>query len=93
MRDRVGDELVELLGLDHAAGDQRRDALDRGEEDEADALGLAAFEGAVGLALSISSSMTEKARSAASCSAPDCSRCLPANISSSSAASRVAKRT
>jgi hypothetical protein len=41
MRDRLRDELVELRGRDHAAGDQRRDALDRGEEDEADAVGLA----------------------------------------------------
>jgi hypothetical protein len=27
VRDRVVDELVELLGLDHAAGQERRDAL------------------------------------------------------------------
>jgi hypothetical protein len=51
MRCRVGDQLIELSGLDHAAGHQRRDALDRGEEDEAYALGLAGFEGALGLAL------------------------------------------
>jgi hypothetical protein len=25
--DRVGDELVDLLGVDHAAGDERGDAL------------------------------------------------------------------
>jgi hypothetical protein len=48
---RVGDELIELSGVDHAAGDERRDALDRREEDEADALGFASFEGALGLAL------------------------------------------
>jgi hypothetical protein len=46
MRDRVGDELVELLSMDHATGDQRRDALDRREQDEADALGLTGFEAA-----------------------------------------------
>jgi hypothetical protein len=51
MRCRVGDKLIELPGLDHAAGHQRRDALDRGEEDEAYALRLAGFEGALGLAL------------------------------------------
>jgi hypothetical protein len=51
MRDRVGYELVKPLGLDHATGDERRDALDRGEQDQADALGLAALEEAVGLAL------------------------------------------
>ena len=51
MRDRVGDEPVDLLGLHHAAGDQRRDALDRGEQDETDALGLAGLQGALGLPL------------------------------------------
>jgi hypothetical protein len=51
VRDGVGDELVELLGVDYASRDEHRDSLDRGEQDEADALGLAGFEGAVGLAL------------------------------------------
>lgn len=37
MSDRVGDQLVELFRLDHAPGDQRRDALDRGKENEATA--------------------------------------------------------
>jgi hypothetical protein len=43
LRARVGDELIKLSGLDHATGDQRRDALNRGEEEEADPLGLASF--------------------------------------------------
>jgi hypothetical protein len=41
VRNRVGHEVGDLFGGDHAAGDQRGDSLDRGEQDEPDAFGLA----------------------------------------------------
>jgi transcription regulator MmyB-like protein len=49
--DRVGQQLVELLVPDDPARDQRRDALDRGEQDQPYALGVAGLEHAFGLAL------------------------------------------
>ena len=51
MRDRIGHQFIELLLLDHAAGDQRGDTLHRREQHEPDALGLARFEDAAGLTL------------------------------------------
>jgi hypothetical protein len=47
--DRIGQQLVERLGPNHAAGDERRDTLDRREQNQADALGAALFERTDGL--------------------------------------------
>lgn len=51
MRDRVGDELVDCFCSDDAGGHERGDPLDRGEQDQADALGITSLEDAVCLAL------------------------------------------
>jgi hypothetical protein len=44
MRDRIGHQLFEILGGDHAAVEERGNALDRDEQDEADAVWLAGLE-------------------------------------------------
>ena len=44
VRDRIGDQLVQLLSGDHAARDQRCDALNRGEQNHAHPLRIAGFD-------------------------------------------------